>query len=653
MADIGVLRIQTPDGQVREHPVDFTSAIVGKADGNQIVIPHYSVARRHARLTVEGGQLMVEDLSSNTGTAVNGRPLAAGERALVSPGAKLQFGECEATFRMAAAPVVPPVIVPPVNVPPVDRGGGPRVVAPPPPPPESDAQRQWLRVTIVSPTTPVQPGASSSATVAIQNRGTVVDEVSLAVADVPAAWVEITRARLSLLPGAREEVTIVIRPPDGPEATAGPHQLTVVVQSRQHQMEVRSVGEFTVLPIEAIEASMHPLRAKRDFTLTLVNKGNATAPVAIEVLDDEAILEYELPAVPPLAPGDSRRITLKVKRKSGKRFGKEVATPFHVIARLTGSKQAPSRIDGTLTYRPPLQVWKRPVLALLVLAGLGGGAYGIANNCSRDTGVCANIKDGFGGGKADGDGDPTPTAIATAATTAATQATAAATTAAPSAAPTTAATSTTPATPSVTATTPPPTTAVPTKTPIPTLVPDTAATARFTGSVYKSEMGELKLDCPGGFILTGIRIGVAVAPPYVSFVEGECRVLSIPSANRLAIVTSGPTVPTSNTTPESFNGGAVATSSACDPGWAVTGFGGRTGNLFDALKPICTQFSENGSTAGTTKDAKQVGGAGGSEFRPVFCPTGDVATGMVVDKDPTGLFLFALTCAKAIIVTPR
>lgn len=49
--------------------------VVGRAPGADIVIPTSYVSSRHARFTLMGTSLMVEDLGSTNGTLLNGRPV--------------------------------------------------------------------------------------------------------------------------------------------------------------------------------------------------------------------------------------------------------------------------------------------------------------------------------------------------------------------------------------------------------------------------------------------------------------------------------------------------------------------------------------------------------------------------------------------------
>ncbi len=57
-------------GQVFELPRSTIS--IGRDPGNQVVIQDSQVSRQHARITPQGGLMVVEDLGSTNGTRVNG-----------------------------------------------------------------------------------------------------------------------------------------------------------------------------------------------------------------------------------------------------------------------------------------------------------------------------------------------------------------------------------------------------------------------------------------------------------------------------------------------------------------------------------------------------------------------------------------------------
>jgi len=69
------------------------------ADQCDLVVAHATVSRRHARLTLAGEALQIEDLGSTNGTAVNTKPLRSGGPVALQAGAKLKLGDVELNLR--------------------------------------------------------------------------------------------------------------------------------------------------------------------------------------------------------------------------------------------------------------------------------------------------------------------------------------------------------------------------------------------------------------------------------------------------------------------------------------------------------------------------------------------------------------------------
>lgn len=77
-----------PDQRV---PLNHDVITLGRAPGNDIVVPNEEVSRYHARLTRQGDQWVLQDLESRNGTFVNGQRitapvvLAAGSQVTLGP----------------------------------------------------------------------------------------------------------------------------------------------------------------------------------------------------------------------------------------------------------------------------------------------------------------------------------------------------------------------------------------------------------------------------------------------------------------------------------------------------------------------------------------------------------------------------------------
>jgi class 3 adenylate cyclase len=73
---------------------------VGRAaDQNDLVVAHGTVSRRHARLTLAGEALQIEDLGSTNGTTVNETVLKPGTPIALQAGTKLRLGDVTLVVR--------------------------------------------------------------------------------------------------------------------------------------------------------------------------------------------------------------------------------------------------------------------------------------------------------------------------------------------------------------------------------------------------------------------------------------------------------------------------------------------------------------------------------------------------------------------------
>jgi class 3 adenylate cyclase len=77
--------------------------VLGRAsDQCELVLGHATVSRRHARLSLAGDALQVEDLGSTNGTAINGQAVRAGAPAKLQIGSKMKIGDVELQVRQLA-----------------------------------------------------------------------------------------------------------------------------------------------------------------------------------------------------------------------------------------------------------------------------------------------------------------------------------------------------------------------------------------------------------------------------------------------------------------------------------------------------------------------------------------------------------------------
>jgi DNA-binding NtrC family response regulator len=85
------------DAKATIHPLPRRgSTVVGRSRGCGVTIDHPSVSRHHVKLEV-GEQVTIEELGSRNGTRIDGRPLAVGERAVVTRNTVIELGSARVT----------------------------------------------------------------------------------------------------------------------------------------------------------------------------------------------------------------------------------------------------------------------------------------------------------------------------------------------------------------------------------------------------------------------------------------------------------------------------------------------------------------------------------------------------------------------------
>jgi adenylate cyclase len=104
-----VLRLEGADSAGQKYGFDVAldklmaasqGMVVGRAaEQCELVVAHATISRRHARLSLAGETLQVEDLGSTNGTSVNGTALRSGTPVSLQVGAKLRLGDVELAVR--------------------------------------------------------------------------------------------------------------------------------------------------------------------------------------------------------------------------------------------------------------------------------------------------------------------------------------------------------------------------------------------------------------------------------------------------------------------------------------------------------------------------------------------------------------------------
>lgn len=356
----GALLVIGSDGQERRYEIDVPSLLVGRGAGSGILLDDSSIGERHARLLVESGTVLLEDLGAEGGTTVAGRRLEPFTRNRIGPGQQIHFGALSARY-LEPAPFDLEAALPVT---------GRRSTASP------DQAAQPLSRILLSLNLPhhaARAGETLTGSLRVENRGRVVDRVRLGVSGIPQAWLRGWRPELSLVPGAVTTLPVTIQPPLAPESTAGSHSVLVTATSGVDGRETVEVGELRILPFERVAIELQPLRATSHFELVVANAGNLPLNVRVDAAGQEDGVKVELEASAlDLAPGEERRVKLRARSQNRRLFGRESVVLFTASATPRDSAAARVECFGQLEIRPPLQPWKLPLQLLFALAVVGG-----------------------------------------------------------------------------------------------------------------------------------------------------------------------------------------------------------------------------------------------------------------------------------------
>ncbi len=94
------LVVRYPDGSETEHEI-FGDLRIGRQDGNDLILTEGGVSRQHARIFLEEGKVLLEDLGSANGTYLDGERI--GDVVALTPQSQVVLGDYELKIKGVAA----------------------------------------------------------------------------------------------------------------------------------------------------------------------------------------------------------------------------------------------------------------------------------------------------------------------------------------------------------------------------------------------------------------------------------------------------------------------------------------------------------------------------------------------------------------------
>ena len=218
----------------------------------------------------------------------------------------------------------------------------------------------------------VEPGGQASVAIRVRNTGSVVDQFAFQILGDAGAWTTVQPADPVALPGGRGD-----RDNHLPPATRGvrPGRPNAVRRARHLERgpngSVVEEGVLNIAPFSDVFAELAPRTSRGSggatHDLAIDNRGNATLNAAIEAIDPDRLLTFDIRPPGVLADAGTASFS-KVAVKPRRRFwrGPSQTRPFQVLIQQPSAP--PLTVDGTLVQEAILPPWfMRALLALLGL----------------------------------------------------------------------------------------------------------------------------------------------------------------------------------------------------------------------------------------------------------------------------------------------
>lgn len=222
----------------------------------------------------------------------------------------------------------------------------------------------------------VQPGESTSLSLAVENVGEHTESYTVIPAGMTAGWTTVTRPNITLFGGSRDVIEVVIRPPAIHTTTAGPTAVAirVIPQSEPDDSVVaETIANVTAFDDRRITA-LQPLqrgRRRATFEFMVENHGNNVASCRLHLVDPSNRVDgsFDPPAVG-VAPGSASLVRLKLTARRSFFRRSERQLDFEIEA--TEQDHPPATGRATLIQPPtvPAGAMLKAVGALAALVAV-------------------------------------------------------------------------------------------------------------------------------------------------------------------------------------------------------------------------------------------------------------------------------------------
>lgn len=216
----------------------------------------------------------------------------------------------------------------------------------------------------------VDPGSVHAIPLRVRNESDIVDELRFEALGPAAGWISVEPDVLPLFARSEGMVQVLLRPPPGPSAPAGPNPFAVRVASRQDPASsVVEEGVVEITRYDEVSLELVPRTSRSCFSarhrLAVRNGGNAPVAGALVGRDPDRRTRLRLEPSQVQAPaGEVAFATVRVRPT--RRFWRGPPQTHAFTVELQRDGLAPVATAGTMVQAPILPDWAlRGVLASL------------------------------------------------------------------------------------------------------------------------------------------------------------------------------------------------------------------------------------------------------------------------------------------------
>ncbi len=186
----------------------------------------------------------------------------------------------------------------------------------------------------------LSPGDTAEFALAITNTSDVSEEYSIEVEGISPSWVRISTPNVSLIPKARESVSVNVSPPVTATSETGSYNVSIKVVSKRDPATAATANFVLDLSMAADwEMTLSPKYAKSHkvpFHVVVTNNGRKATTYKLAARDAEGVFDYHLSSESvEVGPGSTSMVTLGVNPKS------------------RPPKDKPKRVTFTISATPP------------------------------------------------------------------------------------------------------------------------------------------------------------------------------------------------------------------------------------------------------------------------------------------------------------